>query len=144
MHDHNAFNGNNDKNGIPTRRVKEVRIRGMEYVDQFSASGRPTCRKIGHATRSDMFRGKKEKGESSSIRHIDRKAGNECSSSSSSSSVGLFTGRQKGKRGKQLHLLVDEKEGSSSIDMSTRKRGTDSIVLVSGKRGTTFCRPPLD
>ncbi len=33
----------------------------MQPAVQFAASGLPTCRKIGHAARSDMFRGKKEK-----------------------------------------------------------------------------------
>jgi len=61
-----------------------------------------------------MFRGKKEKGgESSSIRHIDRKAGNKCNSSS----IGLFTVRER-KGGKHLHLLVDEKVGNYILSVA--------------------------
>jgi hypothetical protein len=63
-----------------------------------------------HAERLDMQldptclgEGRK-RGESSSFRHIDRKAGNECCSSS----IGLFTVQE---RGKQLHRYVDEKVG---------------------------------
>ncbi len=104
MYDHNAFNGNNDNNGARARRLNGVRIRGMQHVGEFASSLSSACRMMGHAARTDMFRGKKEKGETSSIRHIDRKAGNNCYSSSTC----LLTR----KRGTHFHLLVDQKEGN--------------------------------
>jgi hypothetical protein len=61
---------------------------------------------MGHAARTDMLRGKKEKGESGSIRHVDRKAGNKTIPVPSACS-------RDEKEGKQLHLHVDEKEGNA-------------------------------
>ena len=120
MHDHNAFNGNNDNNGLRARRLKLARIRegnpstslppqAYQHAERLDMQLDPTC--LGERRKS---------GESSSIRHIDRKAGNECSSSSSS--VGLFTVRER-------------KEGRAAPSICRRERGERLIVLVSEKEG---------
>ena len=62
MHVHNAFNGNNDKNGTERDDSTESESGELQHVDQFASSLSSACRKMGHATRSHMFRGKKEKG----------------------------------------------------------------------------------
>ena len=83
----------------------------MQHVDQFAASGPPTCRKIGHAARSDMFGGRKEKGGKAAPSDIStgKRGTNAVPVPVPVPSACLRY--EKGKRGKQLHRFVDEKEG---------------------------------
>ena len=83
----------------------------MQHVDQFAASGPPTCRKIGHAARSDMFGGRKEKGGKAAPSDIStgKRGTNAVPVPVPVPSACLRY--EKGKRGKQLHRFVDEKVG---------------------------------
>ena len=114
----------------------------MQAVDQFAASGPPTCRKMGHAALSDMFRGRKEKG-GKQLHPTHRQESGEQNNSSSivlvsgkrgSSSICLLTRKREQvrlhrfvdeKEGKQLHLHdlpVDEKEGNYILSAAARLR----------------------
>jgi hypothetical protein len=89
----------------------------MQHVGQFAAFHLPTCRKMGHAARPDMFRGKKEK-RGKQLHPTYRQESGE------SSSICLLTRKREQVR---LHRFVDEKGGKAGM-----------LTELDGKKGTTL------
>ena len=78
----------------------------MQHVGQFAAFHLPTYRKVATAARSDMFGGKKERGGKAAPSDIS--TGKRGTNAIPVPSACL----RYEKKGKQLHLPVDEKVGN--------------------------------